>query len=91
MRRRPEAVSFVVGLYITAAYWFTASTAFANPAVTIARAMTDTFSGIRAGDVPMFLLAQGVGAMAATLLFRWLTPSLTPAAPALRMPESSKT
>ncbi len=71
-RRRSEAVPFAVGAYITAAYWFTASTSFANPAVTLARAMTDTFAGIRPQDVPAFWLAQAVGAAAATALFRWL-------------------
>ena len=67
---------FAVGAYITAAYWFTASTSFANPAVTIARALTDTFAGIRPADVPAFIAAQAAGATAATLLFRWLMPPL---------------
>ena len=71
-RRRPGAVPFAVGAYITAAYWFTASTSFANPAVTIARSFTDTFSGIRPADAPVFIAAQLVGAAAATLLGRWL-------------------
>ena len=62
--------------YIGAAYWFTASTSFANPAVTVARALTDTFSGIRPADVPGFIGAQLAGATTATLLFRWLVPSL---------------
>ena len=75
-RRRPGAVPFAVGAYITAAYWFTASTSFANPAVTLARTATDTFSGIRPADVPGFLVGQAVGASAATALFRWLVPSL---------------
>jgi glycerol uptake facilitator-like aquaporin len=65
-----------VGTYITAAYWFTASTSFANPAVTIARALSDTFAGIRPIDVPLFVTAQFAGGIAATLLFRWLVPSL---------------
>jgi glycerol uptake facilitator-like aquaporin len=73
-RRRPSAVPFAVGAYITSAYWFTASTSFANPAVTVARALSDTFAGIRLFDVPGFVLAQSVGAVAATLLFRWLVP-----------------
>ena len=73
-RRRPAATPFAVAAYITAAYWFTASTSFANPAVTIARALTDTFAGIRPVDVPGFVLAQLLGAGAATLLFRWLVP-----------------
>jgi glycerol uptake facilitator-like aquaporin len=60
-----------VGAYITAAYWFTASTSFANPAVTLARAASDTFAGIRPADAPGFMVAQLTGAIAATLLFRW--------------------
>jgi glycerol uptake facilitator-like aquaporin len=73
-RFRSSATAFAVGAYITAAYWFTASTSFANPAVTIARALSDTFSGIRPLDVPLFLVAQIAGALAATHLFRWLIP-----------------
>jgi glycerol uptake facilitator-like aquaporin len=73
-RRRPTAAPFAVGAYITAAYWFTASTSFANPAVTIARSLTNTFSGIRPADAPAFIVAQLVGAAAATALFRWLLP-----------------
>ena len=75
-RSRSSLVSFAVGSYITAAYWFTASTSFANPAVTIARALSDTFSGIRPADVPLFIAAQIAGGIAATLLFRWLIPGL---------------
>jgi glycerol uptake facilitator-like aquaporin len=75
-RRRPDAVPFAVGAYITAAYWFTASTSFANPAVTLARSVTDTFSGIRLADVPGFWIGQAVGAIAATALFRWFVPAL---------------
>jgi glycerol uptake facilitator-like aquaporin len=75
-RLRSSVVPFAVGAYITAAYWFTASTSFANPAVTLARAATDTFSGIRPQDAPSFLIAQLVGAGAATFLFRWLVPAL---------------
>jgi glycerol uptake facilitator-like aquaporin len=71
-RREPRAVPFAVGAWITAAYWFTASTSFANPAVTLARATTDTFSGIRPADAPAFVAAQLIGAAAATGLFRWL-------------------
>ncbi len=67
-----KVVAFAVGAWITAAYWFTASTSFANPAVTIARSLSDTFSGIRPVDVPLFLLAQVAGTLAATYLFRWL-------------------
>jgi glycerol uptake facilitator-like aquaporin len=73
-RRRRSAAPFAVGAYITAAYWFTASTSFANPAVTLGRTLTDTFSGIRPADAPAFIGAQLVGAWAATLLFRWLLP-----------------
>ncbi len=75
-RRRPGLVPFAVGGYITAAYWFTSSTSFANPAVTLARAASDTFAGIRPIDAPGFIVAQLAGAAAATLLFRWLVPSL---------------
>jgi glycerol uptake facilitator-like aquaporin len=75
-RHRSNAVAFAVGAYITAAYWFTASTSFANPAVTIARSLSDTFSGIRPADVPGFIIAQLAGGIAATLVFRWLVPSL---------------
>jgi glycerol uptake facilitator-like aquaporin len=63
-----------VAAYITAAYWFTASTSFANPAVTLARTMSDTFAGIRFVDVPAFIVAQFLGAFAAAFLFRWLVP-----------------
>lgn len=80
-RLRSSVVSFAVGAYITAAYWFTASTSFANPAVTLARAVTDTFSGIRPADVPGFIAAQLLGAAAATALFRWLIPALPESAP----------
>jgi glycerol uptake facilitator-like aquaporin len=79
-RQRPGAVPFGVpfgvAAYITAAYWFTSSTSFANPAVTIARSLSDTFAGIRPADVPAFVAAQLAGALAATLLFRWLVPRL---------------
>jgi glycerol uptake facilitator-like aquaporin len=71
-RRRPSAVPFAVAAYITAAYWFTASTSFANPAVTLARAASDTFAGVRPADVPGFILAQVVGGAAAVALVRWL-------------------
>jgi glycerol uptake facilitator-like aquaporin len=73
-RRRPAAVPFAVGAYITAAYWFTASTSFANPAVTLARSASDTFAGIRPVDAPGFIAAQIAGAAAATALFKWLLP-----------------
>jgi glycerol uptake facilitator-like aquaporin len=74
VRNRPTAVPVAVASYIVAAYWFTASTSFANPAVTIARSLTNTFAGIRPGDVPVFGAAQVVGAAAAVLLVRWLAP-----------------
>lgn len=75
-RLRSNTVAFAVGTYITAAYWFTASTSFANPAVTVARSFTDTFSGIRPSDAPGFIAAQFGGALTATFLFRWLVPGL---------------
>ncbi|MBX3189704.1 MAG: aquaporin family protein [Labilithrix sp.] len=73
-RRRPGSVPFAVGAYITAAYWFTASTSFANPAVTLARSASDTFAGIRPADTPGFIVAQLLGAGAATATLRWLVP-----------------
>lgn len=69
---RPEAVPFSVAAYITGAYWFTSSTSFANPAVTIARAFTDSFAGIRIADAPFFIAAQLAGMLAATALFHWM-------------------
>jgi glycerol uptake facilitator-like aquaporin len=72
MRFRPKAVAAMVGLYITAGYWFTSSTSFANPAVTIARALSDSFAGIRPADVPAFIVAQLAGALAASLVAGWL-------------------
>jgi glycerol uptake facilitator-like aquaporin len=87
-RRRSAAVPFAVAAYITAAYWFTASTSFANPAVTLARGLTDTFAGIRPADIPGFVLAQIVGAMTATLLFRWLVPALPQTAERVVVPRS---
>ncbi|MEO6237779.1 MAG: MIP/aquaporin family protein [Vicinamibacterales bacterium] len=80
VRSRPSVVPFAVGAYITSAYWFTASTSFANPAVTMARAATATFSGIRPTDVPLFVAAQLCGAAAATALFRWFSRDLRRAA-----------
>jgi len=74
-RRRPSAVPFAVAAYITAAYWFTASTSFANPAVTIARAVSDSFAGIRPRDVPAFIAAQCIGGGLAIATVRWLLPS----------------
>jgi glycerol uptake facilitator-like aquaporin len=85
-RRRAEATPFAVAAYITAAYWFTASTSFANPAVTLARSASDTFAGIRPVDAPGFIGAQLAGAIAATALFRWLAPALPKAATAVVMP-----
>jgi glycerol uptake facilitator-like aquaporin len=76
VRSRPNVVAFAVGLYITSAYWFTASTSFANPAVTLARAASNTFAGIRPQDAPGFMVAQLMGAFAATAVFRWLVPAL---------------
>ena len=87
-RRRSEATPFAVGAYITAAYWFTASTAFANPAVTVARAFTNTFAGIRPIDVPPFIVAQVLGGGLATVLFRWLVPALPRTADHVTVPHS---
>lgn len=69
---QPRMIAFAVGAYITAGYWFTASTSFANPAVTVARSLSDTFTGIRPVDVPLFVVAQLIGAVAATALAYWL-------------------
>lgn len=81
IRARPEAVAWMVGLYITAAYWFTASTSFANPAVAIARAFTNSFSGIRPIDLPGFIVAEIIGALLAAALAAWLlaAPDKVPA------------
>jgi glycerol uptake facilitator-like aquaporin len=73
-RRRSSATPFAVGAYITAAYWFTASTSFANPAVTLARSFTNTFAGIRPNDAPAFIVVQLFGALAAAWTLRWLVP-----------------
>jgi glycerol uptake facilitator-like aquaporin len=70
--RRPDSVAYAVGLYITAAYWFTASTSFANPAVTVARSLSDTFAGIAPAGAPAFIMAQLAGALAAVVLSHWL-------------------
>jgi glycerol uptake facilitator-like aquaporin len=88
-RKRSEAVPLAVAAYIMAAYWFTASTSFANPAVTLARAFTDTFAGIRLTDVPGFIVAQLVGAGAATALFSWLIPALPKRAHDVVVPHNS--
>jgi glycerol uptake facilitator-like aquaporin len=77
-RTRSAAVPIAVAGYITAAYWFTASTSFANPAVTMARSLSDTFAGIRPADAPWFIAAQLAGAISATILFRWLAPATKP-------------
>jgi glycerol uptake facilitator-like aquaporin len=79
-RSRAATTPFAVAVYIVAAYWFTSSTSFANPAVTLARAASDTFAGIRPADVPGFVVAQALGATGATLLFRWLLPAAPAAA-----------
>jgi len=88
-RLRSGAVPFAVASYITAAYWFTASTSFANPAVTIARSLSETFAGIRPSDVPLFIVAQIAGALCATFLFRWLVPNLAEYAEQVVVPHSS--
>jgi glycerol uptake facilitator-like aquaporin len=90
-RSRSSVVPFAVGAYITAAYWFAASTSFANPAVTIARSLSDTFSGIQILDVPLFVVAQFAGGIAATLLFRRLIPSLPSAANSVVVPRETRT
>jgi glycerol uptake facilitator-like aquaporin len=84
-RTRPGAVAFAVAAYIVGAYWFTPSTSFANPAVTIARSLTDTFAGIAPGNVAVFVLAQTIGAALATAMFAWLAPP-RPAPVARRTP-----
>jgi glycerol uptake facilitator-like aquaporin len=88
-RARPSAVPFAVGAYITAAYWFTASTSFANPAVTLARCFTNTFAGIRPADAPGFIAVQMAGAFAATALFLWLAPASRENAEELLVPHPS--
>jgi len=89
VRLSAAAVPYAVGLYITGAYWFTSSTSFANPAVTLARSASDTFAGIRLADVPGFIVAQLIGGLAAVQLFRWLL-SEQPQAPELLMPHPSE-
>lgn len=89
-RKRAASVPYAVAAYITAAYWFTSSTSFANPAVTLARSASDTFAGIRLADVPAFVLCQAAGAAAATLLFRWLVPALPASAPDVLLPHPEK-
>lgn len=90
VKSRPSVVPFAVGAYISAAYWFTASTSFANPAVTLARAASDSFAGIRPLDAPGFIIAQLLGAWAATALFRWLQPASSQHAADLIVPHSDR-
>jgi thioredoxin type arsenate reductase len=87
-RFRSSAVAYAVAAYITGAYWFTASTSFANPAVTLARSLSDTFAGIAPADAPGFIAAELFGAGAATALFRWLTPAASAAATGVVLPHS---
>lgn len=86
LRAKPEAIATSVGLYITAAYWFTASTSFANPAVTFARAFSNTFAGIRLADVPVFVVAQIAGALCAMLAVHFLTSAKRPQATLIQSP-----
>jgi glycerol uptake facilitator-like aquaporin len=86
VRSRPTATPFAVAAYIVGAYWFTPSTSFANPAVTIARSFTDTFAGIRPIDAPLFIAAQLLGGLAATALFAFLSPISKTAAQAVVLP-----
>lgn len=88
--RSATVIPFAVAAYIIAAYWFTASTSFANPAVTIARSMSDTFAGIRLADAPGFIVAQFAGAIAATLLFRWIVPITTEDAETVVIPHEKE-
>lgn len=90
-RRRPSTVPYAVATYITAAYWFTASTSFANPAVTLARSLTNTFAGIQIADVPGFWFGQAIGATLATALFGWLVPALPMAADRVVLPGERET
>jgi glycerol uptake facilitator-like aquaporin len=88
VKSRPSITPVVVGCYITAAYWFTASTSFANPAVTLARAASDTFAGIRPLDAPAFIVMQLLGAFVATTLFKWLIPTLPQNSENVMLPHS---
>jgi glycerol uptake facilitator-like aquaporin len=88
VRGRPASLPFAVGAYVAGAYWFTASTSFANPAVTLARAATDTFAGIRPADAAAFVFAQALGAVAAAAFVGWLLPRTTPAASTADVPAS---
>ncbi len=87
---RPDAVAYAVGLYITAGYWFTASTSFANPAVTVARSFTDSFSGIAPAHAPAFIAAQFAGAVLATALFAWLLATAPAADKAVPQEDQSR-
>ncbi len=89
-QHRAPVVPFAVASYIMAGYWFTSSTSFANPAVTIARALSDSFAGIRPADVPGFIFVQLVGAIAATLLFAWLVPISRSDAASVVMPHETE-
>lgn len=92
VRLRPAIVTpFAVAAYIVAAYWFTSSTSFANPAVTLARSMSDSFAGIRPLDIPGFVFAQLLGAISATLLFGWLVPMTTKQAKDVVLPHTEGT
>jgi glycerol uptake facilitator-like aquaporin len=91
LRFRPQAVAFAVAAYITAAYWFTASTSFANPALTLARSMSDTFVGVRPTDVPGFIIAQLAGATAATILFLWLVSLASKNPESVLLPHEKRT
>ena len=88
-RSRPSATPFAVAAYIVGAYWFTSSTSFANPAVTIARSLSDTFTGIRPADVAPFIIAQAAGAAAATALFGWFAPTSSRVAEAVVVPHAA--
>ena len=87
---KAAVIPFAVAAYITAAYWFTASTSFANPAVTLARSLSDSFAGIRLSDVPAFIVVQLLGAIGATLLFHWLVPITTEEAESVIIPHDER-
>lgn len=90
VRFQSQFTAFAVAAYIVGAYWFTASTSFANPAVTIARSLTDTFSGIRPSDAPGFIIAQFLGAAGATVLFQWLAPVTQEEATTMLLPHNEE-
>jgi len=90
LARLPASVPYAVGLYITAAYWFTASTSFANPAVTIGRAFTNTFAGIKPSSVPLFVVCQLAGAVVAVGLIRALYPDMSASAPEVIVPRNEE-